>query len=56
MYRQTPNGKGDKRRPRSVSRELYELNYDLAHGHIGRSTYYRRKRKLRESTLPDEAK
>jgi len=43
------NGKGDKRRPRLVSRELYYLNYDLAHGNISRSTYYRRKKKLNET-------
>ncbi len=40
------NGKGDQRRPRFVSRELYDLNYDLAHGNISKSTYYRRKRRL----------
>jgi hypothetical protein len=48
MYKQTDYGKGGATRPRFVSRELADLNYDLAFGNISRSTYYRRKRKLRE--------
>lgn len=42
------SGKGGKTRPRFVSRELYDLNYDLAHGYISRSTYDRRLKRVRE--------
>lgn len=34
-------GKGDKRRPRLVSREVYELRWDLAHGEITPAEYER---------------
>jgi hypothetical protein len=48
MRRQTAYGKGDATRPRSISRAMWELNYAKAHGLISRSTYYRRKKKLKE--------
>jgi hypothetical protein len=48
MRGRTDTGKGSDPRPRQVSREQWELNYDLACGNIGRSTYYRKKKLLRE--------
>jgi len=45
------NGKGDKRRPRLVSREEYDLRWDYGMGKISRRTFEERLREIRRKNV-----
>jgi hypothetical protein len=44
MRGRTPYGKGGARRPRFVTRQLWELNYELATGKIDQAAYDKEKK------------
>ena len=50
VYSSTGAGKGDLQRDSDVSKELYDLNYDLAFGNITKEQY---NQKLKELGLED---